>query len=134
MKWKKLKAVTYIVVHGSATKDDQDIGVEEIRRSHRQKGWLDIGFHYVIRRDGTIEDGRPYDVPGAHARGYNDKSLGICLVGMNYTEVQLESLSQLLVDLTSTHYDAVVCQEDDLPNRNKPRLSFDLKAWWDSVE
>ena len=141
MNWKKLKAVNYIVIHGAATKEDQDIGVEEIRRWHRQRGWLDVGYHYVIRRDGTIETGRPNDAPGAHARGFNHISLGICLVGgvdgsnnpeSNYTHAQWESLEALTRDLLVKHPDATVLGHRDLPKVNKACPSFDAVAWWAS--
>jgi hypothetical protein len=83
MKFAPLAAedVEYIVIHCSYTRPSQDIGVEDIRRWHRDKGWLDVGYHAVIRRDGTVEPGRAVDVRGAHCLGYNDKSIGICLVG-----------------------------------------------------
>lgn len=58
-----------------------DIGALEIDRYHREEGWLEIGYHYVIRLDGTIETGRNPDAVGAHARGYNKRSIGVCLVG-----------------------------------------------------
>jgi N-acetyl-anhydromuramyl-L-alanine amidase AmpD len=142
MNWKKLKAVEFIVIHCSATKEDQDIGVEEIRRWHRQRGWLDVGYHYVIRRDGTVEAGRPNDAPGAHARGFNHISLGICLVGgvesngktpeANYTHAQWEALEELTRDLLVKHPDAVVKGHRDLPKVNKACPSFDVISWWQS--
>jgi N-acetylmuramoyl-L-alanine amidase len=143
MTWKKLKAVDYIVVHCSATKEDQDIGVEEIRRWHRQRGWLDVGYHYVIRRDGTVETGRPNDVPGAHARGFNHLSLGLCLVGgvesdgktpeMNFTHLQWDALAELVNDLKVKHPDAEVLGHRDLPNVNKACPSFDVRAWYETI-
>lgn len=76
----------YVVWHCSATRPDRDLGADEIRRWHTLpkpagQGWSDIGYALVIRRDGTIEAGRPLDDQGAHVQGYNDISLGICLVG-----------------------------------------------------
>lgn len=140
MKWKKLKAVDYIVIHCSATKEDQDIGLEEIRRWHRQRGWLDVGYHYIIRRDGEVQTGRPHDVPGAHARGFNHISLGICLVGgvesdgktpeMNYTHFQWKELERLVRDLKRLHPDAKVIGHRDLPNVNKACPCFDVGDWW----
>jgi N-acetylmuramoyl-L-alanine amidase len=143
MNWKKLKAVDYIVIHCAATKEDQDIGVDEIRRWHRQRGWLDVGYHYVIRRDGTLEIGRPNDVPGAHARGFNHVSIGICLVGgvesdgktpeSNFTHAQWRTLEAVVKDQKKMHPDAKVLGHRDLPNVNKACPSFDAPAWWAEV-
>lgn len=74
------RVIEYIVFHTSAS-GDQDIGAKEIREWHKEKGWSDIGYHYVIRRDGTIEQGRPLEKIGAHVRGYNSRSIGICMIG-----------------------------------------------------
>ena len=108
----------YIVIHCAATKPSMDIGAAEIKSWHRKKGWLDIGYHFVIRRDGIIEPGRPIDVPGAHARGYNHISLGICLVGGvaedgktpedNFTEQQWVELAALVKYLKEQFPDAEV--------------------------
>lgn len=74
--------ITHIVVHCSATPYDQDIDADIIRRWHvNGNGWNDIGYHFVIKLDGTIESGRPLTHAGAHCRGINGTSWGICLVG-----------------------------------------------------
>jgi N-acetyl-anhydromuramyl-L-alanine amidase AmpD len=140
MKWKKLKSVDYIVVHCSATPEYMNIGVEEIRRWHRQRGWMDVGYHYIIRRDGTIEIGRPNTAPGAHARGFNHVSLGICLVGgvesdkkaaeRNYTHAQWDALGSLIADLYEMYPEAEILGHRDLPKVNKDCPSFDVRAWW----
>lgn len=138
--WKPIKSVDYLVVHCSATKEDQDIGVDEIRQWHLQRGWLDVGYHYVIRRDGTVETGRDVRVPGAHARGFNHVSLGICLAGgvesdgktaeSNFTHAQWEALELLIRDLLAEYPDAEVLGHRDLPNVNKACPSFDVREWW----
>ena len=61
-------SVDYLVVHCSATPPEMDIGVEEIRRWHMRTGGENVGYHYIIRRDGSIEKGRTDGTPGAHAR------------------------------------------------------------------
>jgi N-acetyl-anhydromuramyl-L-alanine amidase AmpD len=71
----------YLVFHCSATKGSLDIGVERIREWHISKGWSDIGYHLVIRRDGRIEAGRHLDEVGAHVAGHNLHSIGVCMVG-----------------------------------------------------
>lgn len=70
-----------IVIHCSATRPVQDIGAAEIRSWHLARGYRDIGYHLVIRRDGRIETGRALDAVGAHALGSNTTSVGVCMVG-----------------------------------------------------
>lgn len=100
-----LGEVAWLAVHCSATPPSQDIGEVEIREMHLAKGWDDIGYHVVIRRDGTKEYGRPFDVRGAHVKGFNSNSLGICMVGGvnengnpedNYSPEQFTSLLEVL--------------------------------------
>lgn len=77
-----MRPLDRIILHCSATKPSQKIGAAEIRRWHVDgNGWSDIGYHYVIKRDGTIEPGRPLDIPGAHVKGHNATTIGICYVG-----------------------------------------------------
>jgi len=75
--------ITETVVHWTGTYTDQDIGVEEIHQWHQAQGWSGIGYHYVIRRDGSIERGRPINYVGAHAKtnGHNENSIGVSFVG-----------------------------------------------------
>lgn len=70
-----------IILHCSATYPGQDVGVAEIDRWHRQRGFDCIGYHYVVRLDGTVEEGRPYHRDGAHAIGWNHRAVGICYIG-----------------------------------------------------
>lgn len=103
-----MRSINQIIVHCSATKPGMDIGVLEIRRWHKDRGFSDIGYHFVIRRSGRIENGRPAKKPGAHAKGHNADSIGICLVGgiddkgkpqNNFTEAQELALRKLLGEL-----------------------------------
>jgi len=131
MSWKEIKEVRYIVVHASDTPADKDIGVEEIRLMHLRRGWFDIGYHYVIRRDGSLENGRPMDRPGAHARGFNHLSLGVCLVGQgDFTDKQYATLADLVMGLVDMHADAQVLGYRDLPNVNNSSPGFDVVEWW----
>lgn len=77
----KLAWADFIVIHCSATRPNADIGAREIRQWHMSKGWSDIGYHFVIRRSGLVEVGRPLSEEGAHVRGFNNRSVGVCLVG-----------------------------------------------------
>ena len=67
-----------IVVHHSAS---HDVSANEIDRWHKSRGWRGIGYHFVIRKNGNIETGRPIDQQGAHARGRNESHIGVCLAG-----------------------------------------------------
>lgn len=140
MNWKPLKAVDYIVIHCSATPAKMDIGAEEIRQWHLEREFVDIGYHFVIRRDGTVEEGRPMNRPGAHARGFNHISIGVCLVGgvarngkspeNNFTDLQWRSLGALVETLKYHNPDATVLGHRDLPNVKKGCPSFDVGSWW----
>lgn len=70
-----------IIIHCSATRQGADFGAADIARWHRQRGFRDIGYHYVIRLDGTLEKGRPIEQAGAHCKGWNAASIGICYIG-----------------------------------------------------
>lgn len=70
-----------IIVHCSATPEGEDYTVEQIRQMHLARGFSDIGYHYVIYRDGSIHVGRPEAISGAHCTGHNSISIGICYVG-----------------------------------------------------
>ena len=76
------KKTDSIIIHCAATKKSMDIGYKEIREWHvDQNGWDDVGYHYIIRRNGKLEKGRPEEYSGAHAPSHNSRSIGICLVG-----------------------------------------------------
>jgi len=96
-----LAGVKAIAVHCSATRPTAIMGVREIHRMHVDRGFACVGYHYVIKRDGTIERGRPEDKMGAHVEGHNRDSLGVCLIGgidadgkakNNFTQDQFDSL------------------------------------------
>ena len=75
------KIVKHIIVHCSATPRGRDVNSDTIRKWHLKRGFRDIGYHFVIRLDGTVETGRPLGMPGAHCKGYNSSSVGVCYVG-----------------------------------------------------
>ncbi|MGM9711699.1 MAG: N-acetylmuramoyl-L-alanine amidase [Prevotella sp.] len=73
---------TMIIVHCTATPEGRDIGMKEIRQWHVcGQGWADVGYHYLVRLDGTIESGREEHLAGAHCKGKNNCSVGVCYVG-----------------------------------------------------
>src|SRR5690606_13305656 len=119
----KLRQVDYIVVHVTATPPKVDIGAREVDEMHRQRGFSSIGYHYVIRRDGRVESGRPETDVGAHVQGYNSISLGVSLVGGvdargvaqdNATPAQYRALEELLRQLCGRYPGARICGHRDL--------------------
>jgi N-acetyl-anhydromuramyl-L-alanine amidase AmpD len=126
--------INKIVIHCADTPAEMDIGADTIRKWHvEERGWKDIGYHYVIRRDGTVEKGRADNVPGAHVAGHNTGSLGICLVGgklrVNFTHQQWAALEKLVRGLLFTHKEAEIFGHNDL-DKSKPCPMFNVKAWW----
>lgn len=75
------RPVKDIILHCSATPEGVDYSVATIRRWHKAQGWSDIGYHYVIYRDGTVNVGRDVNVVGSHCTGHNTGSIGICYIG-----------------------------------------------------
>lgn len=132
--------VRRIVLHYSATYPDQDYGVEDIRKMHLARGWKDVGYHYIIRRNGRIEPGRPESVVGAHVAGHNTGSIGICCIGGieratgpnvgvdNRTDAQKAATVRLVSDLLSRHPGAEVVGHRDLAATQCP--GFDVRSWW----
>ncbi len=76
-----VRHITAIVIHCSATKEGKDFGAEDIDRWHRERGFNGIGYHFVVRLDGTIEVGRLLSLAGAHTTGHNQNTIGICYIG-----------------------------------------------------
>ena len=95
------------VVHHTGNPWDDDLSAAEIDASHKGQGWTCIGYHYVIRKDGTVEQGRPHWTVGAHAYGHNSHTIGIHVCG-NFeeavpTDEQIESLAMLLANLCTDY-------------------------------
>ncbi len=132
------KATDYIVIHCSATRPSQDIDAKEIDRWHRSRGWLKIGYHVILKRDGTEEVGREVMEVGAHAKGYNHKSVGICMIGGvteedhtkaedNFTPEQWETLDVLLSKLTTKFPKATIIGHNEISSKECP--SFDVQKF-----
>ena len=131
-----MREITEIFIHCSATPPSRDIGRKEIDIGHRQRGWLMIGYHYVIRRDGSVETGRPREMAGAHARGHNRNSIAICMVGgvneliqpeSNFSDEQWVSLHCLVSALKKQYPDAPVRGHNEVSSKACP--SFDVQQW-----
>ena len=92
-----------IVIHHTGNPTDDNLSAIAIHSSHQAQGWSGIGYHYVVRKDGTVEEGRPHWTIGAHAYGDNSHTLGIHVCG-NFeigqpTDAQIESLAMLISGL-----------------------------------
>lgn len=126
-----MRPIKSFVVHCADTPASMDIGVEEIDQWHRQRGWVGIGYHYVIRRDGTVEEGRPVELPGAHVRGHNKYTIGICLVGgkggFNFTIAQMDALRILKIQLEQRFGSKPWVGHKDLDS-SKTCPNFDVKS------
>jgi N-acetylmuramoyl-L-alanine amidase len=116
-----------------------DIGLEEIDQWHRAQGWSGCGYHFVIRRDGTVEFGRELYSMGAHVKGFNHNSIGICLAGGkadddgpedNFTIRQYEALDALLTQLTKLFPEAEVLGHRNFWKVTKACPCFNVRAWW----
>lgn len=97
-----MRQIKKIILHCSDSQDSLDIGVKEIKKWHtdpppKGNGWTDIGYHFVVRRDGRIERGRSEETIGAHVAGHNSDSIGVCWVGRTVaSDKQLQAIYALL--------------------------------------
>lgn len=119
---KSKRTITDIVIHCTATRAWQDFDADDIRRMHKAQGWADIGYHYVVRLDGTVEPGRDVDKIGAHVSGHNANSIGVVYVGGldnqgkpkdTRTENQKNALLLLMMDLRKLYPKARICGHRD---------------------
>ena len=139
--WAKLgvtsnnRNIKEIIVHCSATPEGKDFTVSDIKRWHLQRGFSDIGYHWVVYRDGTIVSGRPESVSGAHCTGHNSISIGVCYIGGcasdgktpkdTRTDAQKEALIKILKSLKSRYTKASIHGHREFANKACP--SFDAK-------
>lgn len=134
LRWKKSRRhITEIIVHCTATPEGRECTVSEIRQWHRQRGFSDIGYHYVVHLNGEVEDGRDVDISGAHCSGHNANSIGVVYVGGvakdnktpkdTRTIAQKASLLSLLVGLRRLYPYAKIHGHRDFANKACP--SFD---------
>lgn len=133
--------ISKLIIHCSATRPSQDIGAAEIRDWHMNDPkfkFADIGYHFVIRQNGLIEIGRPFKRTGAHVRGHNKGSVGICLIGghgssagddfyEHYSAKQEASLKSLLTCLSAIYPDVTIHGHNEFAAKACP--GFDHKTW-----
>jgi len=133
-------STSFIVIHCAATRPSQDVGAADIRKWHKAKGWADIGYHWVIRRNGKVEKGRAENLVGAHEPTRNRNSVGICFVGgvnekdftkaeNNFTPEQWTALEKLVKDVQTRYPKTKVMGHRDCPGVRKACPSFDAIAW-----
>lgn len=128
-----MRSIKEIIVHCSATPEGKDYTVDQIRQWHLQRGFNDIGYHYVVYRDGSVHKGRPEEKVGAHCLGHNSISIGICYIGGvakdgktpkdTRTDAQKKSLLELLKTLKSKYPSAKIYPHYKFANKACPSFN-----------
>ena len=130
-----MRTINSIIIHCTATKPLAHINVNDVRRWHRERGFNDIGYHYLVLVDGTVEVGRPLNETGAHCKGHNAQSIGVCYVGgLNdkgkpadtRTPAQRAALRNLLITLKRQYPNAIIYGHRDFAAKACP--CFDATA------
>ena len=135
------RTIKELIVHCSATPEGKDYSVDTIRQWHLQRGFSDIGYHYVIYRDGSIHIGRDESIIGAHCTGHNTNSIGVCYIGGcasdgktpkdTRTTEQKQSLVKLLKELKTKYPKASIHGHRDFSSKACP--SFDATKEYSSI-
>ena len=126
----------HIVWHVTATPEGREFNAKDIDRMHRQEGWQCIGYHYIIKLDGTVESGRPEDIVGAHVLNFNHNTIGISCVGGvtndgkitpkdTRTPAQIATQIALTKDILTRYPHATVAGHRDFPHQNRACPCFD---------
>ena len=140
-----MRSITLIIVHCSAVRPYQTSSAEDIDKWHKRRvshgvHWKGIGYHYVVRRDGTIETGRKLSEEGAHCVGHNKYSIGICYEGGldnegryadTRTPEQVRSLRELIEKLHGEFPKALIVGHRDLNNGKKCPCYNVIREYWD---
>jgi len=136
-----MRIVKEVIIHCSATREGQQISVDTIRDWHLAKGWNDIGYHFYIDLDGTIHKGRDIDKMGAHCKGHNRNSIGVCYCGGveadgktpkdTRTQEQKESLLHVLKTLKAMYPESMIYSHNEFANKACP--SFDATGEYEDI-
>lgn len=128
-----MRRITEIIIHCSATPEGKDFTVEDIRRWHLARKFADIGYHYVIYRDGSVHNGRAENIAGAHCLGHNAHSIGICYIGGvvkdgktpkdTRTPQQKQALRQLVQQLQFVYPHATVHGHNEYSSKACPSFN-----------
>lgn len=135
-----MRHIDEIIIHCSATPEGKDYTVDQIRDWHvRGNGWQDIGYHYVIYRDGSVHEGRPESMMGAHTRDHNARSIGVCYVGGcaadgktpkdTRTPAQRKALKELVRRLLEKYPGATVHGHNEFARKACPSFDVSKEAW-----
>lgn len=135
LKLKTKRTIKEIIVHCSATREGQNVSVNQIRQWHRARNFAEIGYHFVVYLDGSVHPGRPLDNVGAHCTGHNTYSIGVCYVGGlasdgktakdTRTPEQKTALRKLLKELKGEYPRATIHGHREFANKACP--CFDAK-------
>ena len=118
-----MRQINLLIIHCSATKENHPFTLQALETSHRKKGFNGIGYHYYIRQNGEVVNTRPLSRIGAHAKGHNRNSIGICYEGGldkdgnpkdTRTSEQRAALGQLVYELLTRFPESKVCGHRDL--------------------
>jgi N-acetylmuramoyl-L-alanine amidase len=130
-----MRKIEKIILHCAATPEGRDVKTETIKSWHvKGNGWSDIGYHFVIELDGAVKNGRPLHRSGAHTKGHNATSIGICYVGGidkdkkpkdTRTDAQRKAMDQLVADLKMDHPTATIHGHNEFAAKACP--SFDVQ-------
>jgi N-acetylmuramoyl-L-alanine amidase len=124
-----MRLIDKIIIHCSATPEGREHTVADIDRWHKNNGWNEIGYHYVIYLDGSIHKGRDVEKVGAHCTGHNKNSIGICYIGGcdkdmkpkdTRTDAQKNSIIELLTRLKKWYPEAKIYGHRDFANKACP--------------
>ena len=135
--YQNYRKIDLIVIHCSATRCNRSFPLEAVIACHRARGFATVGYHYYITRDGTVHTGRPLYQEGAHAIGFNRRSIGVCYEGGlsiqgtssdTRTREQKDTLLKLLQRLKKDYPHAWIVGHRDLPNVAKDCPCFDVEA------
>ncbi len=133
-----MRKISKIIIHCSATPEGKDFTVQQIRQWHttpkpKGNGWRDIGYHFVIYRDGSVHVGRPLCEAGAHTAGHNANSIGICYIGGcasdgktpkdTRTDAQRAALVRLVAELKTEFPSATVHGHNEFANKACPSFN-----------
>lgn len=137
-----MRKIDEIIVHCSATAEGAEFGVGDIKQWHLRRGFSDVGYHYVVRLDGTVEQGRDVDKVGAHCLGHNRRSIAVCYVGGcasdgrtpkdTRTHLQKMALESVIRNLCAAHPGATVHGHREFANKACP--CFDAKSEYKHLE
>ncbi len=134
-KYWRVRKIDKIIIHCSATPEGRDVKMETIKSWHvKGNGWSDIGYHFVIELDGTLKEGRPLHRSGAHTKGHNAESIGICYVGGidkdknakdTRTQAQRDTLNKIVDGLLEDYPEATIHGHNEFAAKACP--SFDVQ-------